>query len=85
MILTSRAVAAGADQVGAGQRIGRRRTALRVMFSQEPERTSSWLADEATRWAQRHLAVALGDQVQQWWAERATATARALHGGRPMG
>jgi hypothetical protein len=55
------------------------------MFSQEPERTSSWLADEATRWAQRHLAVAFGDQVQQWWAERATATARALHGGRPAG
>jgi hypothetical protein len=85
MILTRRAVAAGADQVGAGQRIGRRRTALRIMFSQEPERTSSWLADEATRWAQRHLAVAFGDQVQQWWAERATATARALHGGRPAG
>jgi hypothetical protein len=85
MILTRRAVAAGADQVGAGQRIGRRRTALRVMFEQEPERTASWLADEAARWAQRHLAVAFGDQAQQWWAERATATARALHGDRPGG
>jgi Nitrate reductase delta subunit len=84
MILTRRAVVAGADQVDAGRRIGGRRSALRVMFSQEPERTASWLAGEAARWSRRHLAVAFGDQAQQWWAERAATTARALVGDWPV-
>lgn len=84
LVLTRRAVAAGAEQVGAGQRIGERRSALRAMFDREPDRTAGWLADEATRWSRRHLAVASGDPVQQWWADRATLTARVLLGEHPV-
>jgi hypothetical protein len=84
LILTRRAVSVGADRVGAGQRIGERRSALRAMFEQQPDRTAAWLADEATRWSWRHLAVAPGDPVQQWWADRAESTARVLLGERSV-
>jgi hypothetical protein len=86
IILTRRAVAAGADLVGAGQRIGDRRRALAAMVAAEPERTADWLADEADRWSRRHLAVipgTLGDLVQQWWAGRAAHTARVLRSCYP--
>jgi hypothetical protein len=92
MILTRRAVAAGAEQVGAGQRIGNRRRALGAMLAAEPERAARWLAGEAGRWARRHASGQLGpsrdeasrdesagsDPVQLWWAERAAGTARLL-------
>ena len=81
IILTRRAVAAAADQFGAGQRIGDRRRALGAMLAAEPERTTRWLADEADRWSRWHLAVvpeAPGDPVQRWWADRAARTARQL-------
>jgi hypothetical protein len=80
LILTRRAVAAGAGQVGAGHRIGERRFALRAMLESEPDRTAGWLGEEAARWSRRHLGIAAGDPVQQWWAGRAAATARALRG-----
>jgi hypothetical protein len=80
LILTRRAVAAGAGQVGAGHRIGERRFALRAMLESEPDRTAGWLGQEAARWSRRHLGIAAGDPVQQWWADRATATARVLRG-----
>jgi hypothetical protein len=86
IILTRRAVAAGAHRVGAGQRIGDRRQALGTMLATEPERTADWLADEADRWSRRHLAAVpgtLGDRVQQWWAGRAAHTARVLRAGYP--
>jgi hypothetical protein len=54
MILTRRAVAAGAEQVGAGRRIGNRRRALGAMLAAEPERAGRWLAGQADRWARRH-------------------------------
>ncbi|HEX5304393.1 MAG TPA: molecular chaperone TorD family protein [Streptosporangiaceae bacterium] len=60
MILTRRAVAAGAEQVGAGQRIGNRRRALDAMLAAEPERAARWLAGEADRWARRHASGQLG-------------------------
>jgi hypothetical protein len=60
MILTRRAVAAGAEQVGAGQRIGNRRRALGAMLAAEPERAARWLAGEADRWARRHASGQLG-------------------------
>ena len=80
LILTRRAVAAGAGQVGAGHRIGERRFALRAMLESEPDRTAGWLAQEAARWSRRHLGIAAGDPVQRWWADRAAATARVLRG-----
>ncbi|MGO9190981.1 MAG: molecular chaperone TorD family protein [Streptosporangiaceae bacterium] len=86
IILTRRAVAAGADRVGAGQRIGNGRQALGVMLAAEPKRTADWLADEADRWSRRHLAMVPGtpgDRVQQWWADRAARTARVLRAGYP--
>ena len=77
MILTRRVVAAGAEQVGAGRRIGNRRRALAAMLAAAPERTARWLAGEADHWAHRHRAFS-PDPVQLWWAERAAATARLL-------
>jgi hypothetical protein len=78
MILTRRAVAAGAGQAGAGHRIGERRFALRAMLEQEPAGTCAWLACEAERWSARHLARWPDDPVQQWWAARAAGTAALL-------
>ena len=86
IVLNRRAVAAGADRVGAGQRIGNGRQALGIMRAAEPERTADWLADEADRWSRRHLAMVPGtpgDRVQQWWADRAARTARVLRAGYP--
>jgi Nitrate reductase delta subunit len=80
LILTRRAVAAGAGQVGAGHRIGERRFALRAMLESEPDRTAGWLGREAARWSRRHLGIAAGDPVQQWWADRAATTAAVLRG-----
>jgi len=80
IILTRRAVAAGAGQAGAGHRIGERRFALRAMLESEPDRTAGWLGQEAARWSRRHLGIAAGDPVQRWWADRATATAAVLRG-----
>lgn len=85
IILTRQAVAAGAGQVGAGHRIGERRFALRAMLESEPGRTAGWLAQQAARWSRRHLAVAPGDPVQRWWADRATATVRILGAGVQRG
>jgi hypothetical protein len=78
MILTRRAVAAGAGRAGAGHRIGERRFALRAMLEQEPAGTCAWLACEAERWSARHLARWPDDPVQQWWAARAAGTAALL-------
>jgi hypothetical protein len=78
MILTRRAVAHGAGQAGAGHRIGERRFALRAMLEQEPAGTCAWLAEEASRWSVRHLAVWPDDPVRQWWAARAARTAVVL-------
>jgi len=85
IVLTRRALAAGADQAGAGHRIGERRFTLRAMLEQEPERTLAWLTAEADRWSAlhsgpgRHAGPAPGDPVRQWWVTRARATAAALH------
>lgn len=87
MILTRRVVAAGAEQVGAGQRTGNRRRALAAMLAAEPERAACWLAGQADHWAGRHRAIgdeagAGADKVQLWWAERAAGTARLVRSAR---
>jgi hypothetical protein len=78
-ILTRRRLAAGAENAGAGHRIGERRFALRAMIEQAPAATLSWLGTEAARWSQRHAAWAPSDPAQQWWAKRATHTGHVLH------
>ncbi len=85
LIITRRALAAGAAAAGAGHRIGERRFTLRAMLQQEPAGTLRWLGAEAARWADAHAAVATGraarparDAVQDWWARRARHTAAVL-------
>jgi hypothetical protein len=85
LILTRRRLAAGADEAGAGHRIGERRFTLRAMLEQAPAGTLRWLHGEAGRWAGRHAAAARGgaglpgrDAVQDWWADRARRTEAAL-------
>jgi hypothetical protein len=46
--------------------------------------TAGWLAEEAARWSRRHIEVAFGDPVWQWWAARAGTTARVLRRGRAV-
>jgi len=59
--------------------VGDRRTMLRALVDQDPERTVRWLSDEAARWARRH-----GDFVRdlgpvaEFWRQRAEATADVL-------
>jgi Nitrate reductase delta subunit len=84
MLLTRQALAAGAGRAGAGHRIGERRFALRAMLEQEPDGTCTWLAEEASRWAERHLAAGPEDPVQQWWALRASVTAQVLGTSRRL-
>jgi len=79
MILTRRAVAAGAEQVGAGQRIGNRRRALGAMLAAEPERAARWLAGEADRWARRHASGQLGT------SQLGTSQGGASQGGASQG
>jgi Nitrate reductase delta subunit len=85
LILTRRALAAGAEAAGAGHRIGERRFTLRAMLDQEPAATLCWLGGEAARWAEAHAALArnraagpTADAVQDWWARRARRTAAVL-------
>ena len=85
LILTRRALAAGAEAAGAGRRIGERRFTLRAMLDQEPAGTLRWLGAEAARWADTHAVLArnraagpAGDAVQDWWARRARRTAAVL-------
>ena len=77
-ILTRRRLAAGAEDAGAGYRIGERRFALRAMIEQAPAEALGWLSAEATRWSHRHAARAPGDPAQQWWARRAAHTGHVL-------
>jgi hypothetical protein len=85
LILTRRALAAGAEAAGAGHRIGERRFTLRAMLDQEPAGTLRWLGAEAARWADTHAALPPNrgagpgrDAVQDWWARRARRTAAVL-------
>ena len=85
LILTRRALAAGAEAADAGHRIGERRFTLRAMLDQEPAGTLRWLGAEAARWADTHAGLARNraagparDAVQDWWARRARRTAAVL-------
>ena len=89
MILTRRAVAAGAEQVGAGPRIGNRRRALGAMLAAEPERAARWLAGEADRWARRHasgqLGTSQGGTSQGGTSQGGTSQGGASQGGASQG
>jgi len=92
LILTRRGLAGGAEEAGAGHRIGERRFTLRALLDQAPAETLGWLAGEAARWSRRYASQGDGgrggDVVQAWWARRAGHTARILAaaaGGAPGG
>ncbi|MSO82881.1 MAG: hypothetical protein EXQ53_06250 [Acidobacteria bacterium] len=79
MILTRADLIRGARSMGVGVGVGDRRTMLRALVEQDPERTVRWLSDEARRWTQRHAELVrdLGP-VAEFWQERAEATAEIL-------
>lgn len=77
MILTRHRLAAGAEQIGVGHRIGERRFALRAVLEQDPPAALAWLASEAHRWRLRHAARG-ADASSRWWAARAARARQAL-------
>jgi Nitrate reductase delta subunit len=77
-ILTRRALAAAAAEVGAGHRIGERRFTLRALLEQAPVPTLGWLSGEVSRWSARQSRGPAGDIVQAWWAARAARTGQFL-------
>jgi TorA maturation chaperone TorD len=78
IILTRRLLACAAAATGVGYRIGERRFALRAMLEQDPSATLAWLDRETRRWQARHTDQRPRDAVSQWWAARASWTARML-------
>ncbi|MGH3230263.1 MAG: molecular chaperone TorD family protein [Streptosporangiaceae bacterium] len=77
MILTRHRLAAGAEQIGVGHRIGERRFALWAVLEQDPPAALAWLAGEAHRWELRHAARG-ADAACRWWTARAARTRQAL-------
>jgi hypothetical protein len=77
MILTRHRLAAGAEQIGVGHRIGERRFALRAALEQDPPAALAWLAAEAHRWERRHAARG-ADPACRWWSARAARTRQVL-------
>ena len=82
MVLTRSALGHASRRLGIGYRQGERRFTLRCMLEQDPHGTVTWLADEATRWAERHRSrpPVAGDDCATWWSTRASTTAAVLQG-----
>lgn len=80
IVLTRQALQRASHTLGVGYRQGERRFILRSMLEQDPRGTLEWLADEATRWCERHRQQAWvgGADPRAWWAERALTTAVTL-------
>lgn len=79
MILTRADLTRAARTLNLGTRIGERLYILKALFGQDAAQLLEWLAQEATRWAERHRArsTTLG-QISQAWEAKATASAALL-------
>lgn len=79
VVLTRHDLVRAAHELGLGLRQGERRFVLQALVDQDAPRAVAWLADEAERWTERHLADRswLGD-IATDWSRRAAATAQRL-------
>ena len=77
VVLSHTALARCARLADVGYRRGERRFALKAMLAQSPARVLPALA-AAVRRAAEPGGTGRADVVQQWWADRAAATARVL-------
>lgn len=89
MVLLRADLTRAARQTGLGLRMGERAYALDSMLQQDAPTTMAWLADEATRWAERHRAMRddLGTVADHWTkrAETAAALFQAINGATQEG
>jgi TorA maturation chaperone TorD len=79
MILVRSDLTRAAREIGLGLRLGERRFILKALLSQDAPAILDWLAQEASRWAERHRLYrgTLGD-VARAWEERAAMSANLL-------
>ena len=79
MILARSDLSNAARSLGLGLRLGERKYILKALFGQDGARMLDWLAEEASRWAERHRGrrESLG-AVAAVWEEKAVASARLL-------
>jgi len=80
ILLTRDDLREAAATTALGYRAGERRYSLAALIDQDPAGTLGWLAHHADRWAKLHAAQppVPGHDPRQWWARRATGTARTL-------
>lgn len=79
MILVRSDLTRAAQGLGLGLRLGERKFILRALFGQDATAVLEWLAEEASRWAERHrLRGEMLGAVAASWEERAEATANLL-------
>ena len=79
LILLRDDIARAARDLGTGVRAGERLYALRSLMGQDAAAALSRLAEEADAWVALHRRrVAAHGPVAEWWADRATSTARLL-------
>ncbi|HWW74821.1 MAG TPA: molecular chaperone TorD family protein [Pyrinomonadaceae bacterium] len=79
MIIVRDDLARVARTLGVGLRAGERLYALRSLVGQDAAGVLARLAEEAERWRELHLRRrAAHGQVADWWAARATSSARLL-------
>ncbi|MBA3767900.1 MAG: molecular chaperone TorD family protein [Acidobacteria bacterium] len=79
MILVRSDLSNAARRLGLGLRLGERKYILKALFGQDGAAVLDWLAEEASRWAERHCGrrESLG-AVAAVWEEKAVASARLL-------
>jgi TorA maturation chaperone TorD len=84
MILVRSDLTRAAQGLGLGLRLGERKFILRALLGQDAPAVLEWLAEEASRWAERHrLRRETLGAVAAAWEERAEATANLLRELRP--
>jgi TorA maturation chaperone TorD len=79
MILVRSDLTRAAREIGLGLRLGERKFILKALLSQDAAGVLDWLAQEASRWAERHRLYrgTLGE-VARAWEERAAMSANLL-------